>query len=945
MSNTNNKMLNKQMVKSRLFISAVLTVAAFSLGCIQTWATVVSGRVVDAATSEPLIGATIMATPGAHGTVTDADGHYSMDLKEGSYVFTVKYIGYSDYTSKPTSISGDKTTLDFALDSDERQVGEVTVTAEARKSSDVAIALGQQKSLVVQTGIGSDQISRTQDSDASEVIRRVPGISIIDEKFVMVRGLSQRYNNVWMNGGAVPSSEADSRAFSFDIVPSSQIDNLTIIKSPAPEYPADFTGGFILITTKQQPLGRQLRIQLGASANTETHFSDFTASRGSGTDWLGFDSGMRRLDAGMTGQLKTYEGYSTRLDVMKNGLNNNWRTHNLTPVVDPKFNIDYSNRWRRHDGSVISLLAAANYSMTYRTLLDMENSLYGPYDISNQQTVYLRKATDQQWTRNVRIGAMLNLSFRPRDDRHLFEWKNIFNQLGKDRYSTRTGFNAQPDNINDMEYYYSSRSTYNTQFTGRHSFATQKIDWSLGYAYANRDMPDRRLIERTDRTDQTMGIYRISREFTRLDEHIFSANANYQKDFAFGNFAPTLKAGLYGEHRTRKYTAREFQYGWQPENSLPTGFQFYDDVANTVLIDDNYGADKLYLYEEVNLLNNYKGRQTTGAGYLSLNIPFGSRLNAYAGVRYEHVHQVLTMNTRQQEVSWHDTPYDYNDLFPSVNLTYHLADKHQVRMSYGRSVNRPEFRELSTSVFYDFDLGSDVMGNADLKAAYIDNIDLRYEWYPSDGEQISVALFYKHFTHPIEWTYTVAGGTDLVYSYINARGADNYGVEVDIRKRLDFIALPDFSVSLNASLIKSKVRFDAGSNNIDRPMQGQSPYLINMGLFYSPQKSPWSAALLYNRIGKRIIGVGNRYGNAADGSSRNIPDSYEMPRDAIDLTLSRRFGQWELKASARDILAQDYLFKQFEEVTQSDGKTRKIEQVNRRYKPGRTFQLALSYRF
>jgi len=457
-------------------------------------------------------------------------------------------------------------------------------------------------------------------------------------------------------------------------------------------------------------------------------------------------------------------------------------------------------------------------------------------------------------------------------------------------------------------------------------------------------MPDRRLIERTDRTEQTMGIYRISREFTRLDEHIFSLGANYSKDFAFGGFTPTLKAGIYGEHRTRKYTAREFQYGWQPENSLPQGFQFYDDVANTVLIDQNYGTDKLYLYEEVDLLNNYKGRQSVASGYLALNIPAGERLNVYAGVRYERVHQVLTMNTRQQEESWHDTPYDYSDLFPSVNLTYHIAPKHQLRLAYGRSVNRPEFRELSTSVFYDFDLGSDVMGNADLKAAYIDNLDLRYEWYPNSGEQISVALFYKYFTHPIEWTYTVAGGTDLVYSYINARGADNYGVELDVRKRLDFVGLPFLSLSMNASLIKSKVRFDKGTNNIDRPMQGQSPYLINMGLFYSTDKSPWSAAILYNRIGKRIIGVGNRYGSAADGSSRNIPDSYEMPRDAIDLTLSRRLGHWEIKASVRDLLAQTYLFKQFEKATLADGKTHEIEQVTRRYKPGRTFQLALSYK-
>ena len=162
--------------------------------------------------------------------------------------------------------------------------------------------------------------------------------------------------------------------------------------------------------------------------------------------------------------------------------------------------------------------------------------------------------------------------------------------------------------------------------------------------------------------------------------------------------------------------------------------------------------------------------------------------------------------------------YKYNDLFPSVNATYKLTDKQQFRLAYGKSVNRPEFRELSTSVYYDFDLGSNVEGDPSLKPSYIHNIDFRYEWYPSNGESVSVALFYKHFDSPIEWTYTVAGGTDLVYSNKNAKAANNYGVEVDLRKNLDFIGLPNFSWSFNGSLIKSKVKFEKGSKEEDRPM-------------------------------------------------------------------------------------------------------------------------------
>ena len=909
---------------------------------------IVKGVIKDRKDKEPLAGATVMASAYDKGTAAGMDGLYCLELPAGTYTLTVRYIGYKPIVREDVKVADvGETVIDFLMESDERTLGEVSVTAVARRNTETAQVQEQKRSLVVQTGVSAQQIARTQDKDASEVIRRVPGVSIINEKFVMVRGLSQRYNNVWLNGGAVPSSEADSRAFSFDILPSSQLDNMVIVKSPAPEYPADFTGGFILVNTKQLPEDNGLNISVGLGANDRTHFRSFTASRGSGMDWLGLGSGNRSLSAGMNGSLRAYPGYeggsNPRLDVLGNGLNNDWTLRTKHPLSDLKLNMSYNHTWKTEEGQKYGLLAALNYSNTYKTQLDMENSLYGPYDTSNDKPVALRKATDNQYSNDVRLGAMLNLSLHPRDNRHYFEWKNIFNQIAKNRYAGRTGFNAQPDNINDMEYYYSARTTYNTQLTGRHTFTNDRIDWSVGYAYANRNLPDRRLIECTDRMEQRMGIYRISREFTRLDEHIVSAGSNYRKDFRFGTFEPTLKAGAYGEYRTRTYRTRQFQYGWQPDNTLPQGFLFADDVQEDVLTDANYGPDKLYLYEEVNFLNNYEGNQTQLAGYLGINLPLGA-FNIYAGARYEYNRQVLRMNTRQFEESLQSTAYGNNDIFPSANLTYKLNDKHQLRAAYGRSVNRPEFRELSTSVYYDFELGSSVMGNYDLKPAYIDNFDLRYEWYPSAGEQISVALFYKHFKNPIEWTYTVSGGTDLIYSFMNARGANNYGIELDIRKNLGFIRLKDFSFSFNGAWIKSKVQFDPGTNNIDRPMQGQSPYLINTGIFYNNVERGWSAAVLYNRVGKRIIGVGNRYGTGADGSSRNIPNSYEMPRNSLDLSVGKKLGKWELKASVRDVLAERCLFKQFEDVT-VNGQQRTIEEVTRSYRPGRNFNLTIGYSF
>lgn len=910
----------------------ILTFLSLAMATIPLHAGIVRGIVFDKTTKEPLIGATLRVKSSRTGTSTDTDGRYTLIIKDGSHSITVSYIGYADTTViADIRPSEEVTVLDIPLVPDVTSLSEVTVTAVARKDTEAAMIEEEKQSDVVQTGVSAQQIAKTQDKDASEVIRRVPGISIIDDKFVMVRGLSQRYNNVWLNGSAVPSSEADSRAFSFDIIPSSQLDNIVIVKSPAPEYPSDFTGGFVLVRTKYQPTHTGFDISLGTSVNDMTHFRDFKYYKGGGRSFNGqFDS-----------PLVTYPGFSNRIDVLGNGFSNDWKTYKRKPIGDLKLNASYNNRWRFGSVGTLGLLGSFNFSNSYRTMTDMENSLYGPYDITNDLPVFLRKATDNQYTRDTKIGGMLNLSFLPQNNNRRYEWKTIYNRIVKNRYSDRTGFNAQPDNIEEMEYYYSTRNTLNTQFTGRHEFSEASLwDWSAGYAYSDRDMPDRRLIQLTDRTDNRMGIYRINREFTRLREHTASLNTNYRQEITLGTFKPVIKTGLYAEYRGRTYDVREFQYGWQPDNNLPDGFEFSDDIPGEVLIPINFGPDKLYIYENVNFLNSYKASSKQLSGYVGINIPWKS-LTVYGGVRYEYVDQLLRMNTRQSESSLQDTHYYYKDFFPSVNLNYRFSDAHQLRAAYGRTINRPEFRELAPTVYYDFDLGSSVMGNYDLKAAYIQNLDLRYEWYPSKGEIVSIALFYKKFKNPIEWTYTVAGGTDLVYSYINAKGADNYGIEIDIRKNLGFIGLKDFSLSFNGSFIKSKVTFDGG-NNIDRPMQGQSPYLINTGLFYN--RSGWSAAILYNRIGKRIVGVGNKYGTGADGSSRNIPNSYEMPRNSLDLSFGKKFGHWEVKAAVRDVLAERYLFKQIEDITILD-KTKHIEEITRSYKPGRNFNLSIAYSF
>lgn len=920
----------------------------FILTAFRTYAADIKGKVTDSTTGEALIGATVQIEGTTKAAATDIDGLFTFSgLDESAnYTLTIKYISYKTTKIDGVRAEAQPQVLEIKLKPDEQTLKEVTVTGVARKNTEIAVIQMTKSSPVIVSNVSAQEITKTQDTNAGEVIRRVPGVSLIDDKFVMVRGLSQRYNNVWINGGAVPSSEADSRAFSFDLIPSSQIDNMQIVKTPSPEYPADYTGGFITITTKDIPAENTAELSVGGNWNDISSFSDFKYAKGSGTDFLGFDSGMRGLNGGINATMNSIAGNG--VDLLNNGLNNDWRVRTMSPLGDLKLSGSLGRRWKLGDRQ-LGMIAAFNYSNEYRKYEDMQNNLYGVYDADKDQSNYLRYSVDDQYNHNVRLGAMLNFTLLSADGNSKYQLKNIFNQIGNDRYTWREGLSAQSDNENSAEYYYRSRTTYNGQITGKHTFALDELDWSASYSYANRNVPDRRRYLINDALEpgvmQLTSPNDISREWTKLDEHIVSAAVNDKHEFKFGSFTPSLKFGAYGEYRTRKYTTRDFIYNWNAaSNTLPDGFR-QNDLSEMLSDESYFGADRLYLLEEQHMRNNYKGNNYLGAGYFAANIPLG-KLNIYAGLRYEYDHMELITNTRDNAESPFSHNYEYSDLFPSVNTTYKINDKHQLRLSYGKTVNRPEFREVSPSVFYDFDLASDVQGNTDLKPCYIQNVDFRYEFYPSKGELISIAAFYKYFDSPIEWTYTVTGGTSLVYSYMNAKRANNYGIELDIRKDLSFIGLPGFSWSFNGALIKSRVKFEEGSKEENRPMQGQSPYLVNTGIFYKNDKMQLDIALLYNRIGKRIIGVGRSEGTTSGNETLRVPDSYEMPRDVIDLSASKKFGKhWEVKLSIRDLLAQKVYYKQFADVHYSNGTSREVEQITRVYKPGRNIGVSAVYKF
>jgi len=940
----------------KTFVLCIVNVGIFLSLSANAQTKTITGSVRDAKTKESIPGATVLVKEYSTGAATDLDGRFTIQgIKGAKCTLVFSCISYK--TIEIEHNLNENKELNILLENIDVLLGGVVVKGEKTSNTEDAMISTQKILPQVTSGISAAQISKSPDRVASEVVKRVSGVTVIDDRYIIVRGLSQRYNNAWINGLAVPSTEIDSRAFPLDLLPSSQIDNLLIYKSPSPEIPGDFSGGFVKITSKGIPDKNSIEVGYTTGFNVKTQFSQFKYNPGSNTDFLGFGTGKRSLSSNFPEYLDKYKASPEEItSITKNGFNNDWRIKTRIPVPDQRLSFVIARRIEKEDSKkVIGNITAVNYSNSFKILEGIKNARYGIYSTSTDMPIYLDNYLDNQYFNDIRLGLLHNWAFIFSSSNRI-EFKNLFNNLSRNRFTERTGVKDMSSMYyrEHTEIQYTSRLTYSGQISGMHNLsANSNLSWDAGYSFANRNEPDRRIIAKSTGIGSledipfvtTIGTDNISRYFQHLADHTFSAAMNYKHTFLFGkNFKPVLKTGIYGEYRMRDFSNRVFEYRY---DNLKFDERDYLFLPFEQMLEEQYlGADKVYIDELSKKTNNYEAAVGHIAGYVAFEVSVNKFL-MYAGVRIENQNTRLTRDrsmTHSTKLIHHK---DTNELcvLPSINLTYRFSKKHQLRAAYGMSVNRPELREISPAVYYDFDLFNEIGGNENLKTAIINNADLRYEFYPSHGESISFSLFYKHFKNPIEWTFIDMGGS-LRYLFENADRADNYGIEIEMRKKLDFIKLPSFTLMLNAALIKSNVRFKPGEVLIepDRHMQGQSPYIINAGIYYRSKKGSWDIALLYNRIGKRIVGLGKANNPNGDINSV-IPDAYEMPRNVLDFTISKTIGKHvELRLTIKDILSEDVIFKQFPKF-EKDGIIHEREQITRQYNPGQAFSLGINVKF
>ena len=950
-------------MSKKAFLIMIFTITGAVLSA-QTG--IIEGKATDKKTGEALPGVMVSIEGTTTGAAADIEGKFTIaNVKPGKYRLKASYISYDPlYFEEVTVTAGKTTTLSINMSENAVTLQEVTVTGVKKTNTDVSMINTTRMSPLVSIGISGQQILRSQDRDASEVIKRLPGTTIIDDRFIVVRGLAQRYNSVWLNNTATPSSEADVKAFSFDVIPASMIENMMIVKSPAPELPADFSGGFVKITTVNLPEKNSAFVSYGTGVSEGTTFGSINSYKKASTDFLGIYNGSRDLPQDMPSHLNVYENATNpqlreRIAQLGQELNKSWAPQQGTALPDQRFSAGFNKRFKAGNqtfGNVTSV-TYSNVS-NYDRLL---NNTYSIYNFREDRPSYLDEFTDNQYTNTVKAGIMHNWAWYPSSNTKI-EFRNLLNQIGTNRYSEREGreWYNNGRHIRSNELKYMNRTIYSGQIAGEHTFSdeTSRLDWVAGYSFSDKNEPDiRRTRYIRDENDTTKyfllfgdnaDLSSQSQMWLNLRENLFSASVNFTRTFDLSGFTPEIRTGVYLENKVRDFNARNF--GWST-SAASSEFSLTYLTADQIFNNANINmSDGIKLSEVTAPSDSYSASNRQISAYVAGKIPVIPFISLYTGLRAEKNIQTLD-SYRQGTTTPVNVKRDTINLFPSANLAVNINKKNLLRAAYGLSVNRPEFRELAPFYFVDFDLNAGIYGNPGIRQSYIHNIDLRYEHYPTPNETFNVGLFYKYFRNPIEMT--IMGNNPTQYSYENVSSAYSYGIETDVRKSLGFISgAENFSVILNAALIKSQVSFDEGGLNRNRALQGQSPYMVNAGLFYYNDNNGLMITALYNIIGKRIVAVGRPSPNQWE----DIPNIYELPRNLIDLAVSKKIGgHIEVKLGLKDILNEAVMSVQtvntsvnMADLTGGSDNSVKYfdrEQIVKSYRPGRYGTFGITYKF
>jgi outer membrane receptor protein involved in Fe transport len=910
------------------FIYSIILLLAFPIVYSQTSG--IKGTVIEEKTGLPLPGATVTIKVMNKSRVTDSEGNFNFSkIEPGTYELKITALTFQEKEVTEVVVIKDEIyVLTISLDAKSNQLEEVVIKSTKAKVESVKSLLTMQKnSATVSDGISAETIKRTPDKNTSDVLKRISGASIQDNRFVIIRGLNDRYNAALLNGSPLPSSESDRKAFSFDIFPSNMLDNIVITKTASPDLPGEFAGGVVQINTKSVPDKDFQSISVGSGYNTVTTFKEGKTYKGSPTDWLGFDNGTRDFPSAIpsTEVFTSPSLTDTDRSEIAKTFEYDWSINNETFKPNTSFQYSIGRNYDIKD-KVFGFLFSATHNLTnnINEFVDSEFDESG----TAAPSVIVANYTGANFSQQVLTSAIANFSLKFNPNNSL-TFKNIFSINSRDLVTIRQG----KEDVNDVPLFdedirwFTSNRIYSGQLGGEHYLPSSKIKigWSAFHSDISRSIPNLRnnryftndpsdpaSIPNAVMQPNTGGInYAGGMFFSENKETISGGKFDISKKFTIGeDFTNEIKTGAFVQSRDRDFFARQLQYNQLTDNgtfdgsllALPNETIF--NVENMGVLSP--GVNGFTLFELSKFNDAYQAGSQIYAGYLMLDSRY-KKFRLVWGVRVEDFTQ--TLNTRMTETEYINLKTNQVDFLPSANLIFSISSKKNLRLSYSKTLNRPEFRELAPFGFYDFTNRFFTQGNPNLKRATVQNFDIRYEFFPGKGQLFSVSYFLKKFKDPVE---IIQQALNRTLTYDNASSAKCSGVEIEFRTLLSSIftsdrttLLDDLTLFSNLAIIKSNAdvaNINYANPEKSRPMQGQSPYVLNAGLQYANKDNGWIISTNINRVGNRILFGSNEY----------EPSIWEKARTFLDAQIAKSFykNKMELKLNIQNILAQDLIFYQ-----------------------------------
>jgi hypothetical protein len=863
---------------------------------------------------------------------TDVDGRYVLQVPPGKHQLKIALEGYQERT-----INVDATdrivTADVGLTM-ARFAETVTVTAQAidvQTSSAEAQLIERKQSSVISDNVGAQEMKSNGDSDAAAAMTRVTGLSLVDNQFIFVRGLGERYSNTTLAGSVLPTTEPDKKVVPLDLFPTGLIDSVQVSKSYSPDKSAEFAGGLVQIVPMKLPNRPVVDFSYGLDFYSTATGKTIGFSPLGNRDVWGYDDGARALPPGIPDTKIVRQGIYTPTvgfgtsDITSFGklFENVWQPVGETAKPGQNWSATFGNRFKN-----LGVVASVTHSYKEQ-FLEEDRRFYrigdgGSLDATSDYHI-------QTAGQKAQLGIVGNVAYQFNPSQRI-SIENFYTHSGRDEGRFFEGRNV--DNSRDYRNFrlqFIEEGLLANAVGGEHFFqnlSNSRLDWRVNIARATRDEPDLRetLYERAlDSAENVVYTYADEsqsgfRMFNELNDDTKDISANWATLSAGGGRPTQYKFGVSYVDRSRDFLSRRFHFIPITTQKADTGNLLFNNTLppEQIFVSSNIGT-AFRLNEETRPTDAYRGDQTTTSGYGMVDLSMTSRTRLIAGARVERFDQtVVTQDpfglfAREVQAENKNT-----DFFPAVNFVLGATTNSNIRLSYSSTVNRPEFRELAEFEFTDVVGNRAVKGNADLQRALIQNVDGRWERFTGGRGVVAASLFYKHFDKPIE--RVIIASANPIATFQNSDHARNFGIELEAAHQLGEY----FFVNANYTFVDSKITLLPEQLGVqtssERPLAGQSKNLFNVGGEFSMRG--FSTRVLYNYFGDRISDVG----------ANEAPDIIEQGRGSLDLVFAQRIRNFGVRLSVDNVTDSDYLYTQ----------TLAVDRTQRLYNLGRKVNLSFS---